>query len=82
MPSTLSEPRGPIDWCDNQCSEKAVRYWRISSMVVEEGGEAHTFNLCQQCFNGKLAQQGKQPLELWQGKEEWIRRRIGVGYGK
>ena len=40
MPSALSEPRGPIYWCDNRCSEKAVRCWQLASTVVEEGGEA------------------------------------------
>ena len=34
-------------------------------MVVEEGGEARTINLCQQCYNEKFVQQGKQPLDLW-----------------
>ena len=43
-----------IYWCDNRCSEKAVWYWQIASMVVEEGGEAHTINLCQQCCNEQL----------------------------
>ena len=47
VPSALREPRGPIYWCDNRCSEKAVRYWQVASMVVEEGGEAHTIKLCQ-----------------------------------
>ena len=42
VPCALGEPRGPINWCDNRCSEKAVRYWQIASMVVEEDGEAHT----------------------------------------
>ena len=66
VPSALGEPRGPIDWCDNRCSEKATRYWQIASMVIEEGGEAHTINLSRQCYNEKLAQQGRQPLKLWQ----------------
>ena len=39
-------------------------------MVVEESGEACTINLCKLCYNEKLVQQGKQPLNLW----EW---RIG-----
>ena len=52
MPSALGEPRGAMYWCDNRCSAKA--------------GEAHTINLCQQCYNEKLAQQGKQPLKSWQ----------------
>ena len=25
VPSALSEPRRPIYWCDNRCSDKAVR---------------------------------------------------------
>ena len=48
VPSALCEPRGAIYFCDNRCSEKAVRYWQSASMVVEEGGEAYTVNLCQQ----------------------------------
>ena len=37
-------------------------------MVVEGSGEACTLNLCQQCCNEKLVQQGKQPLIFWQWK--------------
>ena len=51
-----SELRGVIYWCDNQCSDKALRYMQIASMVIEEGGEAHTINSCQQCHNEKLMQ--------------------------
>ena len=67
VPSALGEPRGAIQCCDNRCSEKAVR-WQIASVVVEEGGEARTINLCQQFYNEKFVQQGKQPLKLWQWK--------------
>ena len=53
-------------------------------MVVDEGGEAHTINLCQQCHNEKLAQQdngeGKQRRKahrgrIWNvmGNEQFIR---------
>ena len=45
VPSALSEPQGPIYWCDKRCNEKPVRYWQIRSVVVV-GGEAHTKNLC------------------------------------
>ena len=51
VPSALSEPRGAIYFCEDHCSEKAVRYWQFASVVVEGGGEARTVNLCQQCFN-------------------------------
>ena len=47
-------------------SAKAIRYWQIASMVVEEDGEAHTINLCQQCYHEKRTQETKQPLKLWQ----------------
>ena len=34
VPSALSEPRGAIYFCDNRCSEKAIRYWQFASVVV------------------------------------------------
>ena len=37
VPSALGEPRGAIYWCDNRRSEKAIRYWHIASLVIEEG---------------------------------------------
>ena len=62
VPNALSEPRGAIYFCDNHWGEKAVRYWQFASVVVEEGGEAHTINLCQQCYNEQMVQQGKPRL--------------------
>ena len=49
-----------------RCSEKAVRYWQFASVVVEEGGEARTVNLCQQCYHERLVQQGEPRLNSWQ----------------
>ena len=46
VPSALCEPRGSIYWCDNRCSEKAVRYWHTASMVVGEGGAAPHNQVC------------------------------------
>ena len=66
VPSALGEPRGSIYFCDKRCSEKAVRYWQFESVMVEEGGEAHTINLCQQCYNEQMVQQGKPRLSSWQ----------------
>ena len=62
VPSALREPRGAIYWCGNRCSEKAIRYWQIASMVIEEGVQAHTINLCKLCYNEKLVQEDKQSL--------------------
>ena len=64
VPSALSELRATY-WCDNRCSETAIRYWHIASMVIEDSGEARTINLCKLCYNAKLVQQGEQPLNLW-----------------
>ena len=63
VPSALGEPRGPIYWCDNQRSDKALRYMQIASMVIEKGGEARTINLCKLCFDANLVRQSKQPLK-------------------
>ena len=56
VPSALGEPRRTIHWCDNRCSEKAIKYWQIASMVTEEGGEARTIKLC---YNAKLVLEEK-----------------------
>ena len=66
VPSALSEPRGAINFCDNHCSEKVVRYWQFASVVVEEGGETRTVNLCQPCYNERQVQQGEPMLNSWQ----------------
>ena len=67
---------GQWSWCDNRCSEKAVRCWQIASLVVEEGGEAHTVNLCQQCHN---EQSGRI---RGNGRELWKRTRIEGEFGR
>ena len=53
-------------FCDNRCSDKAVRYWQFASVVAEEGGEAHAVIWCQQCFNEQMVKQGKPRLNSWQ----------------
>ena len=40
-PAPSANHENPFINCDNRCTEKAVRYWQIASVVVEEGGEAH-----------------------------------------
>ena len=72
VPSALSEPRGSIYFCDNRCSEKAVRYWQFASVV---GEEAHTVNLCQHCYNERTVGTARQAevefvaIESSRGKE-------------
>ena len=35
VPSGLSIPRGPMSWCDNRCSDKAVRFGQLASVVID-----------------------------------------------
>ena len=85
VPSALGEPRGAIYWCDNRCSEKAIRYWQIASVVIEAGGEVRTINLCKLCYNEKFVQQGKEPRKLWEWKgvveKKAHRRRLWLVFG-
>ena len=46
VPSAVSVPLKPLFRFDNQCSEKTHCYWQLASVVLNEGAEAHTTNLC------------------------------------
>ena len=81
VPSASSEPRGAYFWCDTRCSDKALRYMQIASMVIEEGGEARTINLCKLCHNAELVQQGKQPLHSKEWKEVLEKKAHRAGSG-
>ena len=68
VPSALTIPRGPMFWCDNRCSDKAFRFWQFASVVVDDGEEAHTINLCQQCYSATewAFERNAKPLKKWQ----------------
>ena len=54
--------------CDTRCSDRALRFWQFTSVVVDDGEEVHTVNLCQQCYNESLTAQGLAPMKNWQWK--------------
>ena len=62
VPSAVSIPLKPLFRCDRQCSEKTLSYWQLASVVVNEGDEAYTTNLCQMRFNKHLQAKGEEPL--------------------
>ena len=62
IPSAVTVPLKPLFRCDRQCSEKTLGYWQLASVVVNEGDEAYTTNLCQKCFNKHLQAKGEEPL--------------------
>ena len=61
-----SIPQRSMFWCDTRCSDKAVSFWQLASVVVEDGEECNTANLCQQCNNKKLVANGGAPSKKWQ----------------
>ena len=46
VPIAVIVPLKPSFRCDIQCSEKTLSYWQLASVVVNEGDEAYTTNLC------------------------------------
>ena len=56
VPSAISIPQKPMFLCDNQFSDKTLRFWQFASVVVEDGEEPYRANLCQQCYNESLTQ--------------------------
>ena len=69
VPSAVSVPLKSLFRCDNQCSEKTPSYWQLASVVVNEGDEADTTNLCQKCFNKHLQAKGEKPLSNVQWRQ-------------
>ena len=54
VPSAVSVPQKLMFRCDKQCSEKSLSNWQLASVVISEGEESYTTNLCQKCFNNSL----------------------------
>ena len=79
-PSAVSVPQKLLFCCDNQCSEKTLSCWQLASVVVHEGDEAYTTNLCQKCFNKHLqAKRRKTHCQTCNGGRWWKRRRTVEG---
>ena len=66
--SAISIPQRPMCRCDNRCSDKALRFWQVASVVVDDVQESYTVNLCQQCFYERLTPKGLAPLTNWERK--------------
>ena len=60
VPSAVSVPLKPLFCCDNQCSEMTLSHWQLASVVVIEGDEACSTNLCQKRFNKHLQAKGEK----------------------
>ena len=62
IPSAVSVPLKPLFRCHKQCSEKTLSCWQLAAVVLNEGDEAYTTNLCQKCFNKHPQAKGEMPL--------------------
>ena len=51
VPSAISVPQKLMFRCDSQCSGKTLSFWQLASVVIKEGDESNTTNLCQKCYN-------------------------------
>ena len=83
IPSAVSVPPKLLFRCDRQYSEKILSFWQLASVVVNEGDEAHTTNLCQIGFNKHFAGKRRRTTdkcEVEAGCEK--RRRNGEECGK
>ena len=58
VPGAFSIHEDLCFWYDNPCSDKALRFWQLASVVVDDEEEAYTINLCHQCCNVRLTAQG------------------------
>ena len=52
--------RAKCDQHPNWCNAKALSFWHFASVVMGDGEESYTTNLCQQCYK-----------KIWWQKEMW-----------
>ena len=67
--STISVPQKLVCRCDDQCSEKTLSFWQLASVVIREGEESYTTNMCQKCYNESLRAKGEAPPTSWQWRQ-------------
>ena len=69
IPSAVSIPLKPLFRCDKQCSEKTLSCWQLASVVLNEGDEVFTTDLCQKCCNKHLQAKREKPLSNVQWRQ-------------
>ena len=47
---------------DNKCKEKGFKFFEIAAIVMEEGGAAHTIDLCWRCYGGRRLTRGEKEV--------------------
>ena len=82
VPSAISVPQKLMFRCDNQCSEKTLSVWQLASVVIQEGEESNTINLCEKCYNGSLKAKGENADKLAVETVRGGKRRTVEGFGR
>ena len=67
--------------CDKQCREKSFSYGQSASVVINEGQESYTTNLCWKCFNNSLKAEGEKTLTTVQWRQLVEKRRTVERFG-
>ena len=57
VPSAVSEPRWARYMCDKKCTTKALKFFETAVVESEQGGAAHTINLCRKCYSQRRLKQ-------------------------
>ena len=70
VPSAVREPQWALHVYENKCREESFKFFQLVAIVTEEGGAAHTINLCKQCYNERLLKQGEQPVKVAQWRAD------------
>ena len=63
VPSAISVSQKPLFRCGNQCSTKTLSFWQLASVLIKEGEESYTTNLCQKCHNESLEAKRRQTID-------------------
>ena len=69
VPSALSEAQWASHMCDNKCREEGFKFFQLAATATEQGGAAHTINLCKQCYHERRLKQSEQPVKAVRWRE-------------
>ena len=78
IPSAVREPRWALHMCDDKCREKGFEFFHIAAIVSEEGGVAHTTNLCKGCCNERRLKRGDEEVLASKGGSSLSTKAFGM----
>ena len=61
--------------CDNKCNKEGFKFYQLAAIVVEDGGAAHTINLCKPSYNEMRMKRGDRKVTAARWRERgklWV----------